>query len=171
MSSKNPLVPQTVEKEAGHEVSERGDNAKKLYLNFVVMSIYFSANHGSVTSVIALASSFDPTLGSYSRPPRSSSTSSAARGGRSLRVSFCPALRTVRVALTQTFGRAVEWQEFRVLCLGLDGAGKTALVRRCAHAFSAIDDVQPTSGFNSRVVNVDPDVKLEVWELGGAREG
>ena len=66
MSSKNPLVPQTVEKEAGHEVSERGDNAKKLYLNFVVMSIYFSANHGSVTSVIALASSFDPTLGSYS---------------------------------------------------------------------------------------------------------
>ena len=59
------FVPQTVEKEAGHEVSERGDNAKKLYLNFVVMSIYFSANHGSVTSVIALASSFDPTLGSY----------------------------------------------------------------------------------------------------------
>lgn len=37
-----------------------------LYWNFVFMAICFSGNHGAVTSVIALASSFDPTLGSYS---------------------------------------------------------------------------------------------------------
>jgi len=30
------------------------------------MAVCFSGNHGAVTSVIALASSFDPTLGSYS---------------------------------------------------------------------------------------------------------
>jgi hypothetical protein len=43
-----------------------GRDARVLYLNFVAMAVYFSANHGSVTSVIALASSFDATLGSYS---------------------------------------------------------------------------------------------------------
>ena len=36
---------------------------RALYLNFVAMAVYFSANHGCVTSVIALASSFDATLG------------------------------------------------------------------------------------------------------------
>jgi len=35
-------------------------------MNFVFMSACFSANHGAVTSVIALASSFNATLGSYS---------------------------------------------------------------------------------------------------------
>jgi hypothetical protein len=39
---------------------------KSLLYNFIFMSVCFSANHGSVTSVIALASSFNPTLGSYS---------------------------------------------------------------------------------------------------------
>jgi len=34
--------------------------------NFIYMAVCFSANHGAVTSVIALSSSFDPTLGSYS---------------------------------------------------------------------------------------------------------
>jgi len=37
-----------------------------LYWNFVFMAVCFSGNHGAVTSVIALASSFNPLLGSYS---------------------------------------------------------------------------------------------------------
>lgn len=37
-----------------------------LYRNFIWMAVLFSGNHGAVTSVIALASSFDATLGSYS---------------------------------------------------------------------------------------------------------
>lgn len=41
-------------------------DGKGLLRNFVFMSMCFSANHGSVTSVIALASSFNATLGSYS---------------------------------------------------------------------------------------------------------
>jgi hypothetical protein len=41
--------------------------AAALYRNFVVMALCFSANHGAVTAVIALASSFgDTNLGSYS---------------------------------------------------------------------------------------------------------
>lgn len=46
--------------------SQTTSEGKMLYYNFVFMSIFFSANHGSVTSVIALASSFEAVLGSYS---------------------------------------------------------------------------------------------------------
>jgi hypothetical protein len=37
-----------------------------LYWNFVFMAVCFGANHGAVASVIALASTFNPALSSYS---------------------------------------------------------------------------------------------------------
>ena len=40
--------------------------ASNLYRNFILMALLFSANHGAVTSIIALSSSFDAELGSYS---------------------------------------------------------------------------------------------------------
>ena len=67
--SANPLTGDTsYDAESGAQREDgKKAQAKKLYRNFVYMSLCFSANHGSVTSIIALSSSFDPTLGSYSK--------------------------------------------------------------------------------------------------------
>ena len=60
------------------------------------------------------------------------------------------------------------------MILGLDGAGKTSIVRRAGDIGSTdgrnIVTVEPTSGFDARTVTVPPDCKLEVWELGGRSE-
>lgn len=69
----------------------------------------------------------------------------------------------------------IDWLDCKALCLGLDGAGKTSLVRhQCEVATTAAAvptraPVQPTSGFDVRTVVVPPDVKLEVWEVGGSK--
>ena len=61
----------------------------------------------------------------------------------------------------------VEWRDARVLCLGLDGAGKSSLLRRAADASADLDSLKPTTGFNVRTLTVLPDWKLEVWDIGG----
>ena len=73
----------------------------------------------------------------------------------------------------------VEWREAKALCLGLDGAGKTALLWRAGEVGGALkpevgvgrgpplEPSEPTVGFNVRSFMVPPDVKLEVWDLGG----
>ena len=69
----------------------------------------------------------------------------------------------------------VNWLACKVLCLGLDGAGKTSLVRHACDAATttaaatATAAIEPTSGFDVRTVTVPPDVKLEVWEVGGGK--
>jgi hypothetical protein len=50
----------------GTQVDENSTEGRALLRNFVFMAVCFSGNHGAVTSVIALSSSFDATLGSYS---------------------------------------------------------------------------------------------------------
>jgi len=63
----------------------------------------------------------------------------------------------------------VAWREAKVLCLGLDNAGKSSLLRRASDMSAApglSDDILPTTGFNVRTITV-PDCKLEVWDIGG----
>ena len=63
----------------------------------------------------------------------------------------------------------VQWFDTKVLLLGLDGAGKTSIVRRFLEPEKGLAAVaEPTSGFDVRTVTVPPDVKLEIWEVGGA---
>ena len=65
----------------------------------------------------------------------------------------------------------IEWRELRCLLVGLDGAGKSSLVRRAGDASADIDVELPrTSGFSVRTVTVAPDFKCELWEIGGAAE-
>ena len=59
-------------------------------------------------------------------------------------------------------------REARALCIGLDGAGKTSLLKRASDASADLSSIVPTTGFNVRSVNVDPDWSLEVWDVGGA---
>jgi GTPase SAR1 family protein len=54
-----------------------------------------------------------------------------------------------------------------VLCLGLDGAGKTSVLQRAAEN-GAFEPVDPTNGFNVKALNVPPDWKIDVWDIGGA---
>tara|TARA_B110001452_G_scaffold176042_1_gene147620 strand:+ start:38 stop:640 length:603 start_codon:yes stop_codon:yes gene_type:complete len=62
--------------------------------------------------------------------------------------------------------KAVVWYEARVLCLGLDGAGKTSVLQRADR--NSFDAVEPTTGFHVRALNVTPDWKLDVWDIGGS---
>ena len=62
----------------------------------------------------------------------------------------------------------IIWQESSLLCLGLDGAGKSSLIRLVFDGTKAADaTVEPTAGFNVRTVMLPPDQKAEIWELGG----
>lgn len=62
----------------------------------------------------------------------------------------------------------VDWQESALLCLGLDGAGKSSLIRWAFDGTQAdAGDAAPTAGFNVRTVVLPPDCKSELWELGG----
>ncbi len=62
-----------------------------------------------------------------------------------------------------------------MLCVGLDGAGKTSLLVRASASQeggdtepTSLPPTEPTTGFNVRSATVPPDVKLEVWDVGGA---
>ena len=75
-----------------------------------------------------------------------------------------------RLLFWRTKEPLIDWREAKVLCLGLDNAGKSSIVRRASDmsATSGLpDDIMPTTGFNVRTVTVPPDCKLEVWDIGG----
>jgi GTPase SAR1 family protein len=57
----------------------------------------------------------------------------------------------------------------RVLCLGLDGAGKTSVLLRAADATATLEGVEPTNGFKVRTVIVEPNCRAEVWDIGGGQ--
>ena len=59
-----------------------------------------------------------------------------------------------------------ERENFKVVILGLSGAGKTCLLKRYSNV--DISDVKPTLGFNIR--NLDLEVTLNVWDLGGSSD-
>eukprot|EP00051_Salpingoeca_urceolata_P032393 m.15506 g.15506 ORF g.15506 m.15506 type:complete len:189 (-) comp5035_c1_seq1:503-1069(-) len=53
----------------------------------------------------------------------------------------------------------------RVLCLGLDGAGKTTALNRLAHGETLA--TMPTVGFNVETLQVSRNVAFTVWDIGG----
>ena len=73
-------------------------------------------------------------------------------------------------------GRLNEHKEAKIIILGLDGAGKTALFNRFKGSSAEYADLKPTSGFNTEKVRfegtLDPapdgEYTIDLWELGGA---
>lgn len=61
----------------------------------------------------------------------------------------------------------IEWRFHKALCLGLDGAGKSALLRRAQDETADVSGLAPTTGFNVRSLVVPPNCKLEAWDIGG----
>jgi len=57
-------------------------------------------------------------------------------------------------------------EEFRILVLGLDNAGKTTILKQLAG--EDIVHIMPTQGFNIKSVNKDG-FKLNLWDIGGQR--
>lgn len=61
----------------------------------------------------------------------------------------------------------VRGSEVRLLLLGLDNAGKTAVLKRIANE-SDITNVTPTPGYSIKTV-IHGSFKLNVWDLGGQK--
>ena len=81
-------------------------------------------------------------------------------------------LAAVRIMLHRLVTRKkepVKWLDMRVLCLGLDGAGKTSVLLRAADATATLEGVEPTNGFKVRTVIVEPNCRAEVWDIGGGQ--
>mmetsp|Transcript_11459 Transcript_11459/g.16919 ORF Transcript_11459/g.16919 Transcript_11459/m.16919 type:complete len:189 (-) Transcript_11459:89-655(-) len=57
-------------------------------------------------------------------------------------------------------------QEFRLLVLGLDNAGKTTILKKLSD--EDITHIMPTQGFNIKSLMHD-DFKLNVWDIGGQK--
>ncbi|MGH0117171.1 UNVERIFIED_CONTAM: hypothetical protein FKN15_029584 [Acipenser sinensis] len=58
-------------------------------------------------------------------------------------------------------------QEFRIVLLGLDNAGKTTLLKKLAS--EDVSTITPTQGFNIKSV-ASNGMKLNVWDIGGQRK-
>ena len=64
----------------------------------------------------------------------------------------------------------IEWQEARALCLGLDDAGSTSLLRRACGSTCSDKSPGPTLGFEVRTLSRGPHWKLSLWDIGGSRQ-
>jgi len=63
-----------------------------------------------------------------------------------------------------------EEKEMRVLMLGLDGAGKTTVVRKLLH--KDVNVIEPTLGFNIDTIQYDlnsESYNVNVWDVGGQK--
>jgi GTPase SAR1 family protein len=67
---------------------------------------------------------------------------------------------------------SVDWQTIRVLCLGLDGAGKTSICQSASSSTlsSPHEPPEPTIGFRTRTVKCEPHWKLQLWDIGGGEQ-
>ena len=90
---------------------------------------------------------------------------------RLCKLAFCARLITASACASPL--HAVEWRMARVICLGIDSAGKTALLQHASAATAGelprLPPTTPTTGFHVRCIDVPPDRRLEVWDLGGGR--
>ena len=58
----------------------------------------------------------------------------------------------------------IAQEQAKLLVLGLDCAGKTTILKSISD--EKIHNIQPTEGFNLKVLNVQG-IHLSVWDLGG----
>ncbi|OAJ39960.1 hypothetical protein BDEG_23751 [Batrachochytrium dendrobatidis JEL423] len=72
------------------------------------------------------------------------------------------------------YKKYTQRQEFFVIILGLDNAGKTTLLERIKSIYNGVpglssENIGPTVGLNIGKVDVK-NVRLNFWDLGGQRE-
>ena len=68
----------------------------------------------------------------------------------------------------KTLGRQNEIQEeAKILILGLDNAGKTAIFDKLC---GMERDLEPTKGFNNEKIEYENGFKIDLWEVGGGRD-
>jgi ADP-ribosylation factor related protein 1 len=74
--------------------------------------------------------------------------------------------------LTGLYRQYTQKEEFNIIILGLDNAGKTTLLERIKHIFlgSGLDPsrIAPTVGLNIGKVDIGSH-RLNFWDLGGMR--
>ena len=56
-------------------------------------------------------------------------------------------------------------KDVRVLILGLDNSGKTTIVKRLLNQNT--NEVSPTMGFNIETMIIPPDIRVNIWDIGG----
>ena len=68
----------------------------------------------------------------------------------------------------KAMGRLNEFGEAKIVILGLDNSGKTAIFDK----LSGIDrgELTPTKGFNTEKIEYENGFKIDLWEIGGSRE-
>ncbi|KAJ1343911.1 hypothetical protein BSLG_001514 [Batrachochytrium salamandrivorans] len=76
--------------------------------------------------------------------------------------------------LSGLYRKYTQREEFFVIILGLDNAGKTTLLERIKSIFNGVpglrpESIAPTVGLNIGKVNVK-NITLNFWDLGGQRE-
>ena len=62
--------------------------------------------------------------------------------------------------------RVNEFGEAKIIIVGLDNAGKTAIYKTILG--ESTENLQPTSGFNTKKIDYNDDIKIDLWEIGGA---
>ena len=67
----------------------------------------------------------------------------------------------------KAMGRLNEYGEAKIVIIGLDNSGKTAIFDKLT---GKERELNPTKGFNTEKIEYENGFKIDLWELGGARE-
>lgn len=62
--------------------------------------------------------------------------------------------------------RVNEFGEAKIILLGCDGAGKTAMYQKLCDIDKPL---KPTGGFNTKKIKYDGEFEIDLWEIGGAK--
>ena len=59
--------------------------------------------------------------------------------------------------------------EVKIVILGLDNSGKTAIFDKLSGQ-DRLDDLAPTKGYNKEKIEYENGFKIDLWEVGGSKE-